>query len=159
MKITSAFLISASILIILSGFMLWTILAPSKIIVNNPHSFETAAGMRVGAALLTFENKGGADQLMAASSPISERVELHTMINDKGIMRMREVEDIVLAWGETIFKPDGYHLMLMDLKAPLRAGEKFPMTLEFKDHDPITIEVVVRSRQELKNILEGRTTP
>ena len=66
------------------------------------------------------------DFLVGGSSPVAERVEVHTHINDNGVMRMREVKGGVplAAKGVTELKPGSYHVMLMGLKKQLKEGEK-----------------------------------
>jgi len=72
-------------------------------------------------------------------------VELHTHINDNGVMRMRPVKDMPIpAGGTTELKPGGLHLMLMMLKKQLKAGEKMPITLIFEDGSKKEIQAEVR---------------
>jgi len=103
-------------------------------------------GIRVGAAYLTLKNGGDRDvQLVAASCPSAAAAELHNHIDDNGVMRMRRVKEILVpAKGEVQLKPGGYHMMLIDLKAPLKAGDKLAITLIFADGSNKTIEVPVR---------------
>jgi len=99
-----------------------------------------------GAAYLSIKNTGKeADTLLAASTPRSDKAELHVHINDNGVMRMREVSGgvTVAAGSEVKFAPGGYHIMLMGLKQPLKAGERFPLTLKFAKAGTITVEVLV----------------
>lgn len=123
---------------------------------HEPQSFETATGMKVGAALLILHNTAAQDdELISATSTVSPRTELHTMIDDNGIMRMREVKSIPVKAGEHLpLTPDGYHIMLMDLEAPLKAGSEFDLTLNFKNSSSITVKVPVLSRAALKETLE-----
>ncbi len=100
-----------------------------------------------GAYIVRLENKGKvADRLLRASTPAAQRVELHTMTMDGNVMRMREVGEIVLAPGAKVeMRPGaGYHLMLMGLKAPLKEGESFALTLEFERGGPVEVKVVVQ---------------
>ena len=124
--------------------------------VHEPQSFETAEGMTVGAALLILHNTAAHDdELISATSSVSPRTELHTMIDDNGIMRMREVKSIKVKAGDHLpLTPDGYHIMLMDLPAPLKAGSEFDLTLNFKNSSSITVKVPVQSRAVLKETLE-----
>lgn len=71
--------------------------------------------------------------LVAAASPAAGRVEMHTMSMDAGVMRMRAVSRIDLPAGQTVkLAPGGVHLMLFDLKRPLKAGEKVPLMLSMQ---------------------------
>lgn len=60
-------------------------------------------------------------------------------------MRMREVTDgVAVAPGTTVkFAPGGYHIMLMGLKQPLKAGDRFPLTLKFAKAGSVTVDVQV----------------
>ncbi|OSI09714.1 copper chaperone PCu(A)C [Neisseria zoodegmatis] len=108
----------------------------------------TVEGMTMGGAFMDIKNETKSDDvLVGATSPVSDRVEMHTHTNDKGVMRMREVKGgIPLPKGkETKLQPGGYHVMFMGLKAPLKEGDKFPLTLKFKKAKPKTVEVEVKT--------------
>jgi periplasmic copper chaperone A len=69
-------------------------------------------------------------RLVSGSSPVAGRVEIHEMAVVDGVMRMREVSQLELPAGKLVeLKPGGFHLMLMDLKKPMLAGETVPVTL------------------------------
>jgi len=73
-------------------------------------------------------------RLLSVSSPVAGVVEIHEMAMDNDVMRMRQVPGLDLAAGRTlVLKPGGYHVMLMDLKQQLKAGESVPLTLVFED--------------------------
>jgi hypothetical protein len=118
-------------------------LGPLKI--DHPWARETASMARAGGAFMTIENTGDMpDKLLRASSPVAARTEVHTVIRDGDVMRMREVPAIDLApKSKTELKPGGYHVMLMELKGPLKVGDKFPLTLTFEKAGTVTIEIVV----------------
>jgi periplasmic copper chaperone A len=84
-------------------------------------------------------------RLVAASSPAAGVVEIHTMAMEGNVMRMRAVANgLELPAGKTVeLKPGGYHLMLMDLKQTLKAGDVVPVTLviEGADRKRETLEV------------------
>ncbi|WP_293779962.1 copper chaperone PCu(A)C [uncultured Oxalicibacterium sp.] len=105
------------------------------IVVDQGYARATVPGQTSGGAYLTLENKGKhADALLSAQSSTAQSVELHTMKMEGDVMRMREVNRIDLAAGEKVsMAPSkGYHIMLMGLKAPLKAGDKVPLTLQFE---------------------------
>jgi copper(I)-binding protein len=115
------------------------------------HAFATPTipGTTTGAAYITsLENGGaGADKLVRASTPAAARVEIHTMsVDAQGVMRMREVDGIALAPKARVqMKPGaGLHLMLIDLKVPLKEGASFPMTLQFERAGSVEVNVVVQ---------------
>lgn len=73
-------------------------------------------------------------RLVAVQSPVAGVAEIHEMAMDNDIMRMRAVPGLDLNAGRTVeLKPGGFHLMLMDLKQPLKAGESVPITLVFEN--------------------------
>jgi copper(I)-binding protein len=100
-----------------------------------------------GAGFLTISNQGGAaDRLLAASSPASGKMELHTHIRDGDVMRMREVPAIDIPAGQTVtLRPGGLHLMFMGLTQPLQQGQKIPVTLRFERAGEVRIELDVQA--------------
>ncbi len=75
-------------------------------------------------------------RLVAASSPLTPVVEVHEMTMENNVMRMRQIPVLELAAGKTVeLKPGGYHVMLMDLKQPVKTGDTVPLTLVFEDKD------------------------
>ncbi|MBK8064719.1 MAG: copper chaperone PCu(A)C [Betaproteobacteria bacterium] len=74
--------------------------------------------------------------LTGASSPVAGIVEVHEMSMDKGIMRMRAADRVPLKAGQTIeLKSGDLHIMMMDLKKQIKAGERVPLTLSFTASD------------------------
>ena len=117
--------------------------------IGHPFATPSLAGTRNGAAYIaTLENTGAKpDRLLRASTPVAERVELHTMALDAGgVMRMREVGEIALAPKAQIrMRPgQGFHLMLIGLRRPLKDGETFPLTLEFEHGGKVESKFVVQ---------------
>ena len=108
------------------------------LVVAHPYATPTLAGSQVGAAyFMAIKNNGKeADQLLGAKGDVSASVEIHEMKMDNNVMKMRAVPEVQLPAGyEVTFKhgqANGYHLMLLDLKNPLKQGDKFPLTLKFK---------------------------
>jgi copper(I)-binding protein len=116
------------------------------IIVVHPHARATAPGQPVGGGYLALTNRGTTpDRLVGASAPgLAQRVEVHEMRREGDVMRMREIGAIDLPPGRTVLlEPGGLHLMLMGLKAPLAAGQRFPMTLTFEKAGSLQVEVSV----------------
>lgn len=114
--------------------------------IGHPWTRATAPSAKVGAGYMTIANGGAsADRLVSASTPASARVEIHEMRMDGGVMRMRELAGglAVPARGEATLKPGGYHLMLMDLNAPLKEGESVPVVLVFERAGRVEVELKV----------------
>lgn len=136
-------LAAALVLAPLSAFAADATVGPLQ--VEHPWARATAASARNGGAYLAVRNTGAAgDRLVAASTTVAGRAELHTNIDDNGVMKMRHVPAIdVPAGGQAVLKPGGFHVMLMDLKAPLAEGQHFPLTLTFEKAGSVTVDVVV----------------
>ena len=117
-----------------------------SLVIEHAHARATVGSMPNSAAFLKVSNKGKSDDaLMSASTTIADRVELHTMSMEGDVMKMRTVDNVELK-AETSFtmKPgQGPHIMLFSLKKPLKAGEKFPMTLNFRKAGAVNISVEV----------------
>jgi copper(I)-binding protein len=118
---------------------------PPTIAIETPFARATAATAKTASAYLTIVNTGlGDDRLVAASTPVAAEIGPHRMIDDNGVMRMRPLDSVeVKAGGRTELKPGGIHLMLTGLKAPLKEGQNFPLTLTFEKAGVIAITVPV----------------
>lgn len=89
----------------------------------------TAPGQDAAMVDLSITSKQAAT-LVGFSSTASNSVELHSMTHVNGMMKMREVKRLALPPGKTLkLGESGYHLMLIGLKAPLKAGDSVPLTL------------------------------
>ncbi len=135
--------LAAAVLVGLAGAALAQV---ASVEVSGAWARATTSSARVGGAFLTLTASGGADRVVSASSPVSERIELHETINDGGVRTMREVPQLVLAAGQAVvLKPGSYHLMLIGLKQPLNRGDSFPLTVVFEKAAPVTATVVVQA--------------
>jgi periplasmic copper chaperone A len=100
------------------------------------------------AAFLVIVNDTDADDaLVGASSPAAATVEIHqTTQAEDGTMAMAPVDEVPIpAGGVATLEPGGYHIMLMDLAAPLVEGQPFELTLEFASSEPQTVMVPVKA--------------
>lgn len=114
-----------------------------------PTATPTAPGQPHGAIFIqSIRNTGAqADQLIGARAEVAKSMEVHRMTMDNNVMKMREIPhidvpakgDVSLAKGSR----NGYHLMLMNLKQPLKQGDQFPVTLIFKQAGEQQITVTV----------------
>lgn len=137
-----------AILLLLLGLAgLIPLTAEAEVVITHPLSYETSKGLSVGVALFDMASDQ-ADHLVAANAPdICGHVELHSMKEEDGLMKMRRVENIPLsAKAPLSLGPSGYHLMLMDLKSPLQSGKTYPLTLIFSKAGEKTITVTVQPR-------------
>ena len=102
--------------------------------ITEPWARATPGRAANGAAYLTITNTGTTtDRLVAASTPAAQKAEVHEMLMDKGVMQMRAAGELAIEPGKSlVLKPGGYHLMLMGLKQPLKAGDNLALTLTFE---------------------------
>ncbi|WP_205741914.1 copper chaperone PCu(A)C [Halomonas marinisediminis] len=98
------------------------------------------------AAFMVLHNEGEADRsLVAASTPAARVAELHNHVDVDGVMQMRRVEAVpVPANASVSLAPGGYHLMLIDLAAPLHEGDEVTLSLTFDDGQTLELEAPVR---------------
>ena len=108
--------------------------AKPEIAVKDPWVRLMPPTSKVSAAYMKIENKGSSeDVLLWAKSSVSKITQLHKTITKNGMMKMVRVRKFVIKPGQTIIlKPGGYHIMLIDLKHPLKKGEKVILWLKFK---------------------------
>lgn len=102
--------------------------------IEQPWIRATPGGAKVAGGYLQVTNTGTEpDRLVAASIPLAGRGEVHQMAMDKGVAKMAPVEaGLVIKPGETVtLKPGGYHLMFLDLKGPVKAGDTLEGSLTF----------------------------
>ncbi len=106
-------------------------LAQSTVTVSGVWVRETVPGRNVTAAYATVENPGTADlQIVGASAEVAGRVEMHDMMRSGDMMKMSPVKAITVpAKGKVELKPGGLHIMLFDLKRPLKEGETVELIL------------------------------
>lgn len=109
----------------------------------------TVAGQQGGGAFMVLTAPEDA-RLVGAASPVAGITELHEMVMEGDVMRMRAVEAIELPAGEAVeLKPGGLHVMFMELKQPLAEGSKVPLSLQLRDAQGVEstqeLELEVRS--------------
>ena len=115
--------------------------------ISQAWSRATPNGAKIGTGYFTIENKGTtADRLIGVSGDISGKIEVHEMSMNNGVMKMRAVDGgLVIDPGKTVkLAPGGYHLMIMDLKNPLKQGDKVPLTLSFEKAGKVAVTLDVQ---------------
>jgi periplasmic copper chaperone A len=104
--------------------------------IDHPYALPTPDGARTGAVYFrTVRNKGQqADRLLGARTPAAAAVEIHRSAMEGDVMRMRPIDALPLPAGMELKPRHGgdIHLMLIDLKAPLKEGARFPLVLRFE---------------------------
>src|SRR5881275_2328770 len=116
------------------------------LMITQAWSRATPGGAKVAGGYLTIENKGSTpDRLIGGSADIAAKVEMHEMSMKNGVMTMRPLDKgLTIEPGKTVkLAPGGYHLMMMDLKGPLKQGDKVPVTLEFEKAGKVQVSLDV----------------
>jgi periplasmic copper chaperone A len=144
--------VAATVLTIaLSGSVMAQSVTKNSLVIDYPHAMATAPGQPHGAVFFKSIRNTGAtpDQLIGGRTTVSKTVEVHRMEMSNNLMKMREIPGIDLPASATVMlgrgSKEGYHLMLMNLKKPLKEGDKFPMTLVFKNVGEVEVTVTVES--------------
>ena len=107
--------------------------AHAQVVVDKPWVRTTVAQQTTSGAFMTITSKQGG-KLVSASSPIATSVEVHEMKMDGDMMRMRPVDALPLPAGKPVeLKAGAFHMMLMGLKAPVKAGDVVPIKLVVED--------------------------
>ena len=102
--------------------------------------------VRATAAYLKIENRGAKpDRLMSISTPVAATAQVHDSAMRDGMMRMTPAEPLIIKPGQSVqLSPGGLHVMVMGLKAPLRAGQSAPMILHFEQAGPVEVQAEIR---------------
>lgn len=125
--------------------------------VENAWARATAPGQDAAGVDITITSKKAAT-LVGVSSAACKTVELHGMTHENGMMKMRKVKFIELPAGKRVnLGESGYHLMLAGLKAPLKAGESVPLTLNIKVAHKRMVKV--KAQVEVKPLTGTHASP
>ena len=124
-----------------------TTTAVADVTITNAWARTSPASAMMGAAY--FDITSPVDDALTGVSvdmSVAMMAQIHeTTMKDDGTMGMQEVDEIALPAGETVsLKPGGYHVMLMNLKAPLETGSTVTLTLELKSGATVTVDAEVR---------------
>jgi copper(I)-binding protein len=117
------------------------------LVITQAWSRATPGGAKIAGGYLTIENKGTApDRLIGGSADVSAKVEVHEMAMNNGVMTMRPLDKgLAIEPGKTVkLAPGGYHLMLTELKSPLKQGDKVPVTLQFEKAGKVNVSFDVQ---------------
>ena len=149
LALVARWVLGAAILICFAG-------APSRaddvkagdLVITQGWTRATPGGAKTGGGFLTIENKGSSpDKLVGVSADVAGKIEVHQMATDGGVMKMRPVEGgLTIEPGKTVkLAPGGLHLMMMDLKSPLKQGDKLPVTLQFEKAGKVAVTLDVQA--------------
>lgn len=129
----------------------------AQVSVETPWSRATPPGAKIGVGFLRLKNAGAADRVVGAASPAAGRVEMHVTTREGNVMKMRQVDSFEIPAGGTFeLKPGGAHLMLMDLRRPLKQGETLPLTLQLEKGGELNVELKVEALGARKPAAHGR---
>jgi periplasmic copper chaperone A len=116
---------------------------PAELEIKNAWARATAGKADTGVAYVTIQSPTG-DRVVSLSTPVAKKAELHTMLMEGTVMKMRPLAGLDIPAGEAVtLKPGGDHVMLMGLNQPLRAGQTFPLTLDFEKAGRRTVMVSI----------------
>ncbi|CAH1385752.1 copper chaperone PCu(A)C [Candidatus Nitrotoga sp. M5] len=120
-----------------------------NVVVSNASARATAPGQENAAIQFTIASKKKA-RLVAITSPIASAVEIHSMSHEDGMMKMRALEFLALPAGKKVrLGKSGNHVMLLDIKKPLKAGDIVPLTISVafddKSKEQIQVNAEVKS--------------
>lgn len=126
--------------------------AQGSVVANDPWMRLPMGNAQQTAVFVVLENKTGEKrQLVSATSPISDKVELHTMSNENGMMRMSPVKAVdIPANGKAELKPGSFHIMLFDLKQHPADGATVDLTLTFDNGQKLPIKATVRKPEGMR---------
>ncbi len=117
------------------GALLLSPLAQAKldVMAHEPYARAMAPDATTSAVFVTFANRSQDDiNIVAAETPAAGKVELHDVIKDGDVMKMRQIDRITLGAKETTeLKPGSLHIMLFDLKTPLNEGDEIEVTVTY----------------------------
>ncbi len=114
--------------------------------IEHPFSRATLPNAPVAGGFMSVTNTGTTDdRLISATSDAAGRVEVHEMAMQGDVMKMRQLKDgLPIPAGQTVMlKPGGYHIMFMDLKAPLVEGKTVTVTLTFEKAGSIEVPLEI----------------
>jgi hypothetical protein len=115
--------------------------AADDVQVSDAWARATVPGQEVAGAYLNLRSEKAA-KLVKAESPAADSAAIHRMSMKNGVMEMRELTELALPAGKTVkLAPGGFHIMLFDLKKPLKVGETVPLKLTIR-HSDNTLSVI-----------------
>lgn len=113
--------------------------------ISNPMAKAQTDLSAPGGIFMTIVNKGGADKLVSIKTPVAKMAQIHNSKMKMGKMRMRRKTTLSVGANSTVELVDGgLHIMLIGVKAPLKSGASFPLTLVFQNAGTIDVTVLVQ---------------
>lgn len=113
--------------------------------VENTYVRTAAQGMESAAYFKISNASSVADTLYDVKASFAEMAMLHESFRKNGMVGMKEVEHVVVpAESSVVFKPGGYHVMLMNVKQDLKTGMKVHLQLIFRRGGKIEVDAPVK---------------
>ena len=133
-------------LLVTISLFISTITIAAPLTVSQSYVRETPPHAKNSAAFMQINNNSSSDiKLIAAVSEISDHVELHTHISEDGLMKMRQVKEILIAAEDkTTLQPGGYHVMFIGLKNGLKADNTVTIKLYFDNGEEVIVQAPVK---------------
>jgi periplasmic copper chaperone A len=114
--------------------LLITCQSMAEVTITDAWVRENAPGQKIGAAYMTLKSPEDTKLVYVEAAAVAGSVEIHSMTMNNGVMKMRMLEELTLEANKPAsLKPGSFHLMMLDLKKPLKAGEKVTFRLCFED--------------------------
>ena len=149
MKQSTRAVLFGSIGLVLGGGLPTSVVHAQEVTIKEPWVRGTVRGQKATGAFMQLTASEAAT-LVAVESPVAGSVQIHEMKMENDVMKMRAIQKLDLPAGKAVdLKPGGYHMMLMDLKQPLKKGEAVPIKLRFESKDKTfkTIEIKAQVRE------------
>ena len=149
MKHSTRAVLFSSIGLALSGGFPTSVVHAQEVTIKEPWVRGTVRGQKATGAFMQLTATESAS-LVAVESPVAGSVQIHEVKMENDVMKMRAIPKLDLPAGKSVeLKPGGYHMMLMDLKQPLKKGEAVPIRLRFEAKDKTfkTIEIKAQVRE------------
>jgi periplasmic copper chaperone A len=119
--------------------------SPKELTINDPWVLEVPAERPMTAAFMTIKGGSEDDALISAESTAAKTTEIHDMVTENDVMKMRKIEKIdIAAGGEAVLKRGSRHIMLIDLTAPVKEGDVVKLKLTFQKSGVKEIDAPVR---------------
>ncbi|MGI8526215.1 MAG: copper chaperone PCu(A)C [Pseudolabrys sp.] len=137
------FILAVVIVAILAGPAIGADVKAGALQISAAWARATPKGATIGGGYMTITNSGTiSDRLIGGSSAVSDKIELHEMSMDNGVMKMRPLASgLEIKPGQTAtLTPGGMHMMFVGLKQPLTQGQTFKVTLEFEKAGKVEVD-------------------
>ena len=140
------------IFVLMVVFLLCSCAAPVTEGVEVRDAWARPSAQGGNGAIYFFIRSSAADELIGVASAIAEAVEMHESVMSGDVMEMHQLHLVPLPAGEeVVFEPGGLHVMLIGLKQDLKLGDAVEITLRFKNHEDLKVNVQVTDTPVVEN--------